>query len=132
MSDWHQIVFNLAVVTYAQGGRGSWAHRKAEDGADVLWTCWKDGDGTPHARVIRGRDLTGPDLRHAAHVVENEDQAVLYAEDFGEEIPTTEDGGTYLLPEPAVPEHHVAMLKAGRYRTCDGLRPLDDVGRSFA
>lgn len=108
-------------MTYAKGGRGSWAHMRVQQGADVLWTCWKDGDSSPHARMIRGRYLTGPDLRHAAHVVENEDQAVFYAEEFGDEITTTEDGGTYLLPEQAVPEHHIAALVSGQFLTCDGL-----------
>lgn len=124
MSDWHQIVFNLAVMSYAQGSRGSWAALKAKNTADVLWACWKDRDGTPHARVVRGRDLTQPDLLNSAHVVEDEDQAVFFAEEFGDEIPTTEDGKTLLVPEPAVPEHHIAMLLSGRLKATNWLKPI--------
>lgn len=125
MSDWHQVVFNIAVVTNSHGGRGSWATLRAEDRADVLWVCWKDGDGAPHARVVRGRDLNQPDLVHAAHRVDDEDQAVDFAESFGDEIPVGDDGKTLMLPEPAAPEHHVATLLSGRFKSTMGLRPAD-------
>lgn len=122
MSDWLGIVFRLAQVTYGHGRDGKWGVLRAQERSDVLWAHWEDKDGTPHARGIRGRDLTAPDLRRAVQVVEDEDRAVSFAESFGDEIPLFDDGRTLVLPEPAVPDHHVAMLLAGRFLTCNGRR----------
>ncbi len=91
----------------------------------MLWACWKDTDGTTHARVIRGRDLNQPDLLHSAQIVEDEDQAFFLAESSGDELQLDEDGKTQMLPEPAVPEHHVAMLLSGRLKSTNGLRPVE-------
>ncbi|KTS34233.1 hypothetical protein NS228_05215 [Methylobacterium indicum] len=125
MSDWHQIVFNIAHMSYAQGGKGSWEWLRAREKADVLWAWWRDADGTTHARVVRGRDLDQPDLLHSAEIVEDEDQAFYLAESAGDEMALDEDGKTLLLPEPAVPEHHVAMLLSGRLKATNGLRPVE-------
>ncbi|MGW5959462.1 hypothetical protein [Methylorubrum thiocyanatum] len=126
MSDWHKIVFNIAHMRYAQGGRGSWEWLRAREKADVLWACWKDVDGTTHAQVVRGRDLIEPDLLHSAEIVEDEDQAFFLAESAGDEMALDDDGKTLLLPEPAVPEHHLAMLLSGRLKATNGLRPVKD------
>lgn len=101
---------------------------RAQADADVLWTLWEDADGTKHARVVRGRNLTAPDLRHARHVCENEGHAIHHAESFGDEISVSADGKTLAVPEPAVPEHHVAMLLSGRFLTSDGQRLKHDDG----
>lgn len=95
-----------------------------QEKADVLWTCWKDADGTTHPRVVRGRDLNQPDLLHSAEIVEDEDQAFHFAQDFGDEISLEEDGRTPLLPESPMPEHHVALLLAARIQATNGLRPV--------
>ncbi|ACA15714.1 hypothetical protein M446_1189 [Methylobacterium sp. 4-46] len=123
------IVFMLAQITYDHDERGAWTVLKAQERSHVLWTplggCsgphWEDADGTLHARVVRGCDLTGPNHRHAVQVVENEEQAFDFAETFGDEIPLADDDITLPLPEPAVPDHHIAVLLSEPFLTCDGL-----------
>ncbi len=92
------IVFKLAQVTCDHDERGVWMVLKVEERSHVLWTQWEYADGTLHARVLRGRDLTGPHLSHAVQVVENEDQAFGFAETFSDDIPLADGGITLPLP----------------------------------
>ena len=74
--------------------------------------------------MVRGRDLDQLDLLHSAQIDEDEDQAFYLAGSSGDEIQLAEDGKTQMLPEPAMPEHHVAMLLSGRLKATNGLRPV--------
>ncbi|GJD32371.1 hypothetical protein PMNALOAF_3640 [Methylobacterium adhaesivum] len=74
--------------------------------------------------MVRGRDLDQLDLLHSAQIDEDEDQAFYLAGSSGDELQLAEDGKTQMLPEPAMPEHHVAMLLSGRLKATNGLRPV--------
>lgn len=63
-------------------------------------------------RVIRGRGLTGPDLRRGVLTYGNEVSTLDIAEIYGDEIPIGKDGKTSDLPEPAVPPHLIALIKS--------------------
>lgn len=91
----------------------------------MVWACWKDADGTTHVRAVRGHELVEPDLLHPAEVVEDEDQTFHLAESAGDDMALDEDGKTLLLLEPAVPEHHVAMLLSGRLKATNSLRLVE-------
>lgn len=56
---------------------------------------------------------------------QDEDEAFDLAESHGDEPQPDEDGKTLLLPEPAVPDHHVATHLSGRLKATNGLRPVE-------
>ncbi|SFL90284.1 hypothetical protein [Methylorubrum salsuginis] len=57
--------------------------------------------------------------------IQDEDEAFDLVESDGDELSPDEDGKTLLLPEPAVPEHHVATLLFGRLKATNGQRPVE-------
>ncbi|WP_455976884.1 hypothetical protein [Methylorubrum populi] len=71
-------------------------------------------------RVIRGRNLDGPDLKHGALQFQNELGGLETAALHGDEIGIRKDGKTLDLPEPAVPRHLISLLMSDRVLFYDG------------
>ncbi len=76
-------------------------------------------------RVIRGRDLDGPDLKHGALQFQNELGALETAVMHGDEIGLRKNSKTLDLPKPAVPRHLISLLMS------DGVLFYDGTGMEF-
>lgn len=92
------------------------------DRADVVWAVWSDDGETPVVRVIRGRELDGPDRKHGAIQFQNELGALETASFHGDEIGLLKDGRTLDVPEPAVPRHLIGHLMSDRVLFSDGTK----------
>jgi len=118
--DWKERVVEMGVLTKSDDEQGLKGTAKALDLADVLWAAWSEDGRTPTIRVIRGRDLTGDDLKHGVMLVENEVVALDLAESLGDQIGLKEDGKTLDVPEPAVPPHLIRMIQSDPVLLFDG------------
>ncbi|ACK81456.1 hypothetical protein [Methylorubrum extorquens] len=88
--------------------------------ADVVWSVWLEDRHTPVVRVIRGRELTGPDLWHGVLKVENGLGSLDMAATWGDEIGPLDDGKTLDVPEPAVPTHLIDLVMSDPVLLWDG------------
>ena len=118
--DWKQRVLDINALVRNEDDAGRKGTAKALDLSQVLWTIWSDDGMTPKFRVVRGRDLAGPGLRHGVIKVENEMGALDLAESLGDPIPTKADGKTLDVPKPAVPKAHIAMIMSHPVMLYDG------------
>ena len=80
------------------------------DGADVVWIVWDTDTSSPKFRVVRGRHLVGPGLRHGVVVVGSEICGLAAVEGRGVRVALMDDGETPGIPEPAVPQAHIEMV----------------------
>lgn len=118
--DWVDRVLEIGATIRNDDAEGRRGTVGTLDKADVIWAAWSDDGQTPVLRVIRGRELTGPGLRHGVLTYENELCALDVAQSHGDEIPVSEDGKTLDVPEPAVPPHLIALIKSDPVLLYDG------------
>lgn len=118
--EWQRRVTEIGVLIKNDDDAGRKGTFKALEFSDVLWAAWSDDGQTPVIRVIRGRDLTGLDLKHGVLLLDNEIGALEFAEIYGDEIGYLPDGRTLDVPEPAVPQAHIDMMMADPVLLFDG------------
>lgn len=108
--NWVERVLQIEAFVREDDQEGKAGTLDVMDSADVIWAAWSDDGFTPKIRVIRGRDLSGPDLRHGALAFKDEREALEFAEEHGDKIGLREDATTPDVPEPAVPAHLIDLL----------------------
>ncbi|QRE77244.1 hypothetical protein [Methylobacterium aquaticum] len=118
--DWKRRVVEMGVLTRNDDDEGRQGTFGVLERADVVWAAWSDDGQTPAIRVVRGRDLTGPALRHGVLLVESEAGALDPAETHGEVIGLLDDGKTLDIPEPAVPPHLIDLVMTDPVMFHDG------------
>ena len=118
--EWQRRVTEIGVRIKNDDDAGRNDTSKAIELSDVLWAAWSDDGQTPQIRVIRGRSLTGRDLRHGVLLVDDKSSALRLAERHGDAIPTMADGKTPDLPEPAVPQALINAMRSDLVLLFDG------------
>ena len=120
MRNWVDRVLQMEAYVRQDDQEGRNGTQGVIERADVVWAVWSDDGETPVVRVIRGRELDGPDLRHGALQFQNELGALETASFHGDEIGLLKDGRTLDVPEPAVPRHLIGHLMSDRVLFSDG------------
>lgn len=118
--DWKRRVLRMGTHFSKQWDSGARNPRQALDQADVLWIVWGTDGPAPGFRVVRGRNLAGPGLRHGVIVVGDEITGLAFVEGRGDRIAVMNDGETLGIPEPPVPQAHIDMVMSDHVPLCDG------------
>lgn len=120
MKNWKERVLQMEAYVRQDDQEGRNGTHGVLDRADVVWAVWSDDGETPVVRVIRGRNLDSPDLKHGALQFQNELGALETAALHGDEIGLRKDGKTLDLPKPAVPRHLISLLMSDPVLFYDG------------
>ena len=120
MRNWVDRVLQMEACVRQDDQEGRNGTHGVLEGADVVRAVWSDDGETPVVRVIRGRDLDGPDFKHGALQFQNELGALETAALHSDEIGLCEGGRTLDAPKPAVPRHLIGHLMSDRVLFYDG------------
>lgn len=129
--EWMRRVTEIGVLIKNDDDAGRKGTFRALESSDILWAAWSDDGRTPSIRVIRGRSLVGPDLKHGVLLCDHEEGALEFGENWGDEIPLMKDGKTLNLPKPAVPRTHIEMMMSHRVLLFDGTQMDFNVGADY-
>ena len=87
MRNWVDRVLQMEAYVRQDDQEGRNGTHGVLERADVIWAVWSDDGETPVVRVIRGRELDGPDLKHGALQFQNElgvlETAALHGDEIG-------------------------------------------------